>query len=49
MERNYEERLEETEKHAGVIRTLLMNNTQAKDMALDSADGHKTEEDATPE
>jgi two-component system chemotaxis response regulator CheB len=49
MAHTYEERLQETEKHAGVIRELLMNNTKTEDMALDQANGHKTEKDVAPE
>jgi two-component system chemotaxis response regulator CheB len=48
MANKFEERLKEAEKHAGVIRELLMNNTQAEDMALDSTDGHKAEDDSAP-
>ena len=49
MERNFEERLQEAEKHAGVIREQLLNNTQAEDISLEQANGHKTKDDADPE
>lgn len=55
MASRFEDRLQEAEKNAKVIRDLLVNNTQTEDTALNQPDGHKAgkeekaEEDTDPE
>lgn len=49
MASRFEERLEEAEKNAGILRELLLNNPKEEDIFLNQTDGHKTKESTATE